>query len=116
MVGWVLFRSDSLPQALGHLKAMAGWADGDGLKHNLAFYLTGELLGFILMGMLLAAPLLPYLAAARKRLIGAQPRSRALALELTFSMGVLLFLVLLFGASLMVMASRAYSPFIYFRF
>jgi alginate O-acetyltransferase complex protein AlgI len=116
MVGWVLFRSDSLTQALCHLKAMAGWATGDGLKHNLAFYLTGELLGFILVGMLLSTPLHPYLAAARKRLIEAQSRSRALALEIIFSMGVLLFLMSLFGASLMVMASRSYSPFIYFRF
>ena len=114
--GWVLFRSDSLTQALGHLKAMAGWAAGDGLKHNLAFYLTGELLGFLLMGMLLATPLHPYWGAAWKRLIEGQPRSRALALELTFSLGGLLFLALLLGASLMVMASRAYSPFIYFRF
>ena len=114
--GWVLFRSDSLTQALGHLKAMAGWAAGDGLKHNLAFYLTGELLGFLLMGMLLATPLHPYWGAAWKRLIEGQPRSRALALELTFSLGGLLFLALLLGASLMVLASRAYSPFIYFRF
>jgi alginate O-acetyltransferase complex protein AlgI len=116
MVGWVLFRSDSLSQAFGHLKAMAGWAAGDGLKHNLAFYLTGELLGYMLLGMLCSAPLVPYWATALRRSTESQTRGRALAMELTLSIGGLLFLVVLFWASLMVLASRAYSPFIYFRF
>ena len=108
MLGWVLFRSDSMAHAGQFFKALAGLGNGDGRAYYLALYLDNR-----------------FLLALAAAIIGARPIARMLAghdgivkkpwvgwVSLVQSTG----LFLLFLASILVLAGDQYSPFLYVRF
>ena len=117
LVGWVLFRAETLAHALTYLQALGGIQDGSSALHPLGKYMTPEITLTIVLGVLGSAPLLPGLAGWLRETI---ERS-----EVTFSSvvarraygpvaaGSLVLLMLLVG---MRLASGSYNPFIYFRF
>jgi alginate O-acetyltransferase complex protein AlgI len=110
MVGWVFFRADTLPSAIGFLAAMFGLADAtQPTPFTLAFYLTPELWLALVAGVIGSTPIVPALARWREALAN---RWRAAGLDVMATTVLMLILV----ASIMQMAARTYNPFIYFRF
>ncbi len=99
MIGWVFFRSPSLTYAFGYLLALV--PHGDGGVYSLAVFLNKKRVLMILVGILSALPILPWL---RERLKG-----------LSTALGDLS-LVVVFVLALMAVMSGTYNPFIYFRF
>ncbi len=115
MVGWVLFRADTLTQAGGMLRAMAGFGHGLPTTYAWSWYVTPELILAFGCGLVGATPLLARLAR-RWSTGGGAAGNLAPTLPWAASAAVAVVLVVLLGASVMLSAARTYSPFIYFRF
>jgi len=104
MAGWVFFRADSLAGAAAMLAAMAGFGSAAPTPFAVGWYLTPELVLILLAGA-----------------IGSTPWTRTLAREGAGGWWALDYaraaaITAMFAASMMQLASRAYNPFIYFRF
>jgi alginate O-acetyltransferase complex protein AlgI len=115
LVGWVLFRADTLPHAIMFLKAMAGFAPRTS-PEDAALYLNPELVACIIVGAFASTPIGSVLLSAwdRLRARAREPIRPALenatvAASLAAGSGVFLY-------STMLMAAGTYNPFIYFRF
>ncbi len=108
VVGWVIFRAETLGGAASFLAAMIGLGGGGaGAKTPLevAFCLNAELYIALAIGLAGSLPLLPALARRIEEAAGGAfeaLRIGALALVLCYSA--------------VLMAAGAYNPFIYFRF
>ncbi|MEP7116433.1 MAG: MBOAT family O-acyltransferase, partial [Acidobacteriota bacterium] len=124
MVGWVLFRADTLAGAGGMLQALAGLGQGLPTSYDWSWYVTPELIIAFGGGIVGATPVMPALASRLRAGGGATgnvapddsadgPTAR---LGWLASAAATLGLGLLLGASVMLSAARTYSPFIYFRF
>ena len=111
MVGWVFFRSDTLPGALAFLKAMAGARAVTAGIYTPGWYLTPDVWIALIAGAIGSTPIVPAVAAWRDRAADGGPR-----LTLAFSPASTAALALLLVASIMQIAARTYNPFIYFRF
>jgi len=115
LVGWVLFRADTLPHAIMFLKAMAGFAPRTS-PENAALYLNPELIVCIIVGTFAATPIGTVLLGVWERLrvrarasIRPALESATVAASLAAGSGVFIY-------SSMLMAAGTYNPFIYFRF
>ncbi len=105
-MGWVLFRADSLATAGNFYAALAGFG-GSGVTQpavNVSTWLDGKLALLILVGIVAASPVVPWLKS-RFALQGALFEGLRIAV-------VSLVLML----SLMELVNGSYNPFIYFRF
>lgn len=117
MAGWVLFRAETLPQAVDYLAAMARLPDLAAPPAGVMVLLNSERLAAIAAGLLFAVPTLPWLLDRMRA-----PRLAAsVALEPrldTQSVHVLSTPVLLAGLalSIAVLAGTTLNPFLYFRF
>ena len=110
MIGWVFFRADTLTEALAFLKAMFGATAIAPTPYTVDWYLTPELWLALAAGAIGSAPLGPAIVRWRT----AADRDGALAFpRATLAVGAL---GALFVASILQIAARTYSPFIYFRF
>src|SRR5262249_39501953 len=61
MSGWVLFRADSLHQAMAFFTAMSGLGQGSGVAYHVWLYLDTKLLLVLVAGIIGATPVLPFL-------------------------------------------------------
>ncbi len=115
VIGWVLFRAESLGVAMQRLGAMFGAAKGSGLVQHPASFLGYDTILACVAAGIGATPWWRRLSDVRLRLEATKTRP-AVLLDATF--GVLSFaaLVLVFVASVALLASGVYNPFIYFRF
>ena len=108
MLGWVLFRCDTLVHAGHYYAALAGFAAGDPLHHPLGEWLDPLTLTALALGVVLSMPVGPTLARWRE---AATARGNALVLSLDVAgLAVLLLVATSF------LAGGTYNPFIYFRF
>jgi len=113
MLGWVLFRSDSIVHATQFFKALAGLGSGDGRAFYPALYLDNRVLLALGAAILGSFPLKRLLA--RWGALGKGLQTNALLrASVMFAGNAALFA--LFLISLMVMAGDKYSPFLYVRF
>jgi alginate O-acetyltransferase complex protein AlgI len=116
MAGWVFFRTETLADASAYFRALAGLSEATGQLHYVAQYLDARTAFVLLVGIVLATPVMS--ALNRKLLVmagsgqGAAPGLRATAYS-TANVLVLSSLLLL---CMTAIAANAYSPFIYFRF
>jgi alginate O-acetyltransferase complex protein AlgI len=115
-VGWVLFRAETLPNALTFLRAMAGMGRGTGLAYHTGLYLDSQLVLALLAGVIGSAPLLPLLAHVRGRVLTASDGLVASTLRLGVAFAEVVTLSVLLLSSAMLLAAGTYNPFIYFRF
>lgn len=115
-VGWLLFRADTVAQALVFLRAMAGLGQGSGIVYHTGLYLEAQLVLALLAGVLASAPLLPWLQDAGRRVLSAGRGPLAAGLRVGMATTELAALSLLFLCSTMLLAAGTYNPFIYFRF
>ena len=113
MVGWVIFRADTLAGAMAMLAAMAGSGGAAPAVYAPAWFWNTEVVLALAAGIVGSTPVLPALA---QRLAAPAASGGVRVLRWQGSMAAMLGLVALLAASLMLSASRSYNPFIYFRF
>ncbi len=116
MVGWVIFRTESMTHAISYLSAMAGLAHGAGVKYNVAMFLSDKLKLEIGMGMIASAPLYPLLKRIGASILQRPPAKYRLALNVAFGLAGLAFVCAIVYASVLSLAVSAYSAFIYSKF
>jgi alginate O-acetyltransferase complex protein AlgI len=114
IIGWVFFRADTLPRAIGYLRAMAGFGRGNGLEYNAGLYLDNELKLILVLALIGATPIASRLAkmAASERQGQAPTRWSGWSLSIVGD----LYLATIFVVSASYLAAGTYNPFIYFRF
>jgi alginate O-acetyltransferase complex protein AlgI len=122
MVGWVFFRADTLAAAMAFLRAMAGFGAAAPTAFSVSWYLTPELWLGLVAGTLGSMPLVPALerwinspATGGSRQF-TRSRTFSTALRWTMDAAAIGALSVILVASILQVAARSYSPFIYFRF
>ncbi len=108
LIGFVIFRADTMTQAFSYLAAM--FAGGQGAAADLAgvlTYLTPWFLCVLAVACVTSFPLLP---AARERLCRGRTGTRVYA-GVSYAGSLLLF-----ALCVLSLAADTYNPFIYFRF
>ena len=115
MLGWVLFRSDSLSHAMQFFKGLAGLGTGDGRAYYAALYLDNRVLLALAAAIIGVWPVKRLFAREGEGANSGRLRPNGHWGELIrFTGRALLFA--LFLVSLMVMVGDKYSPFLYVRF
>lgn len=107
VLGWVVFRSESLPAAKLFIKSMFGMA-GNGLMDGVARFNMREYFIVFAAGCLCATPVFKVL---KERISSRGPRAAVLCNGAGYAVQFLLFIV---SVSFLVM--NAHNPFIYFNF
>jgi alginate O-acetyltransferase complex protein AlgI len=105
MGGWVLFRCDTLAQAVGYYAALLGHAQGDSSRRPLYEVLDPFVAFTLLVGIAFATPL--------ARTIGEWRDRHANAVVLGADVA---WLAVVFVLATAFLAAGTYNPFIYFRF
>jgi alginate O-acetyltransferase complex protein AlgI len=111
MVGWVLFRADTLGGAWGFLQAMAGLNSASPTPYTAAWYLTPHVLITLAAAVIGSGPVLHEAARWRERSLQRRPR-----LAPVWDSALTAALMLLLVGGVMQTAAGTYNPFIYFRF
>jgi alginate O-acetyltransferase complex protein AlgI len=115
MIGWVFFRADTLAKAVTMLAAMAGAGGGAPAPYAPAWYWNAEVLLALAAGVIGSTPVLPALAR-RLSAASTEDGTGTVRLRLQPSMVAVFTLLVITMVSILLSASRSYSPFIYFRF
>ena len=110
MMGWVLFRAESVESAWAFYRALVG-AGSSTTTSPLALFATRQALAGLLAGVLVSMPLVPWSQSIHRTW---QHRRPSLARLMDFA-GAMSLILLLFCCALLV-AADTYNPFIYFRF
>jgi len=114
--GWVLFRSETLSQAITFFNAMSGLNHAVAVPQPLSRYVTSQVLSSIGIGIILSAPLWPWVRELCGKMVKATPEPfQAPALFAGLLLETLLNAALLL-ISLAWLAGGTYNPFIYYRF
>jgi len=115
IVGWVLFRSDSLAGAITYIGIMFGVAGGGG-SQLFSLYMDNKLSWELAVAVILSIPLSPTISRFKERFIGPEPSKRNVGFELVYETGRLVLLILMTYFTVISLAAGVYNPFIYFRF
>ncbi len=116
IVGWVIFRSESMEQVGAILSAMAGFSQGAGLEHHVKLYMNAELVRTIIIGSVFAIPWIPWLSDLRERRLAPRQDSLSRLLDGTYAFVTVVICAAILLASAMWLSAGTYNPFIYFRF
>ncbi len=115
MVGWVLFRADSFPQAMAYLQTMVSF-DHFASAHPLARYLSRQVATSVGLGLLFSMPFWHWLQALKAQI----PLRVPIPLRHIFQglglAGETMLICFVFVVSLAWLSSATFNPFIYFRF
>jgi alginate O-acetyltransferase complex protein AlgI len=116
MFGWVLFRSDTVSQAMNFFSFMLGFGHVSAHAQPLTRYVTNQVLWTIGFGILLSTPLWPKIKELYGKMVAAAYEPlQAPTLFTGLFLEVLLMVALLLISSAW-MAGGTYNPFIYYRF
>lgn len=116
VVGWVIFRSDTIGAAFSYLGIMFGAAEQAG-RLSLSLYTDKKLAFELAMAIIFAAPVLPGLRKLPGPWIGrCRGRLSAVSLEIALAIGRLTVLAVLTYFTAISLAAGVYNPFIYYRF
>ncbi len=116
LIGWVLFRADSLEHALTFSSTMFGFEQDSSIKQPLAGYLTYHVMLALIAGIVFSAPVWPSFKAWLAKMSEAVPvrfQPGVAAAGFGLEAAGLIFILLVSSAWL---AGGTYNPFIYFRF
>jgi len=116
MVGFVIFRADTLGQAGAFVAAMAGFAPGTGIEYHVKLYMDAELMRMLGIGIVFSVPWIPWLEAWHASRIAGRPGRFARFLDASLAYGSVAAPAIILLASAMWLAAGTYNPFIYFRF
>lgn len=115
-VGWVFFRAATLPQAWMFLRAMAGFPLGDGVQYHASLYLDNLIVLLLVAGAVGSYPLFQWLAGTATRLLRGLTGWKFRIAEWTLATWNVAALCALLLASLTLIASGTFKPFLYSRF
>ncbi|NLC39933.1 MAG: MBOAT family protein [Clostridiaceae bacterium] len=107
VLGWVLFRADSVSYALSYVKAMFGFSAESFKPYNISYFLDARLINVFVFGIIASTDIVKKLLNLADLLPPLQSARHYLSLFVSF---MLLLLCVLF------IMNQGYSPFIYFRF
>ncbi|MDR0853078.1 MAG: MBOAT family protein [Clostridiales Family XIII bacterium] len=110
VVGWVLFRSDSIEYAIVYIKNMFGFLSQASAKVSSLYYLNGFFIFVIIVAMLLSIPVYPALKMKLQDV--AETKNFGVILYILQGLGI----VIILGVSLLFIVNQNYNPFLYFRF
>jgi alginate O-acetyltransferase complex protein AlgI len=116
LAGWVLFRAETIPQALAFYGAMVGLGRGSGIEYTLSSYLNSQLLIALAIGILFSTPIVVVMHKWQERLIADYKGAGAVVLQVFSRLINLVTMAIIFIASAALSAAGTYNPFIYFRF
>lgn len=103
VIGWVMFRADSMPQAWEFIKNMFGCIKVHNIAYNWSYYVGNiEIITFV-AAIILSMPIFSKILFI--------PRERKILRTV-----VNVWLIILFVVSVAKVAASTYNPFIYFRF
>ncbi|MDD4104218.1 MAG: MBOAT family protein [Clostridiales bacterium] len=116
LVGWVIFRAESLPRAIQYLGYMFGVADGGFMDNFFRYYVSNG--KWVLLAA--AACSVPAIGFIRNKLsakteVSSEYPARS-SLLVVMDVGKTILTVLIFALSLLVSVNSTYNPFIYFNF
>ncbi len=114
LVGWVVFRAETLPQALHHLAVMFGLSRPEVLVEPARYYVDASVGWALLVGVLISMPTAAGAAAWMRQAV-ADRGDRGPAAWAFVGARLATTALLLLAAAASV-ASSTYNPFIYFRF
>lgn len=109
ILGWVLFRAESIGQAFGYYRAMLGLNAGGDVYAELSYFFSDGLLVVFAFGALLATPLMETLIRSLHRQLPSVLKGPSFNVQ-----WVGVFTIFIF--SIISVAGGTYNPFIYFRF
>lgn len=116
VLGWVLFRSDTLGNALQYTAIMLGAAEENNFQ-LLYLYINSKLIFELTMAVLFSAPLFQLSLHQKDRFMTAHLHNKDTSYyEIFFQCTRIGGLTLLTYFSVISLAAGAYNPFIYFRF
>jgi D-alanyl-lipoteichoic acid acyltransferase DltB (MBOAT superfamily) len=107
IIGWVLFKSESITSATIYLGSMFGY-NSIGLFDQNFFYYFLNCKWILLCGIILSTPIIPYIKT-KLNFVGIKNSN-------IYRFISFLGLIFIFGTSLIVCIKSSYNPFIYFNF
>jgi len=119
IIGWVIFRSDSLHYAAGYLKAMFGLSPGNAPVLAVGSYLNSLVVLTLLVGIAISSPFIPKVNILKDNFINVIRSKKSRLYQvfgLSWSLGELLCLVVILVVSIMSLSGALNNPFIYFKF
>lgn len=117
MVGWVIFRSESLSSAIAYIKSMFQFSAGGEEYLPLSTYLNTKLQFELLVASVLAVPVYPMLKNIYGSVVSVPvPPYAASVRDSFFAVSRFSFLSAVLYFSVISLAAGVYNPFIYFRF
>lgn len=115
MLGWVLFRADTLTQAVFFLKALAGF-DAVTTGQPVGRYVGRQVLWALVLGVVFAAPTWAWLKSKLATLTDRLPMKLRAPAQTTGYLAETVALIVLLLVSAAWLAGGTYNPFIYYRF
>ncbi len=117
LMGYVVFRADSMAIAMNYLAALWGFAQGTGAGHHINFYMQMETWIALFAGIIGSAPICPYLDELTTSWLNRSTRGRITGiLHAIYPNLKSLLLLLILALSIIKLSASTYNPFIYFRF
>lgn len=105
LIGWVMFRADTVGQGLGFLKTMFGLGESGYIPFGIHYYLTSYNIIILLIAVLASTPVVNFVLQREYSKLGRYGR-----------ICEYLYLIFVFILSISYIASSTYHPFIYFQF
>lgn len=112
MIGWVLFRTETLPQAKQFLAAIFGNSDASTISYEVVLHFDALFITTILCALFFMCPIFPYIKNWMKKKENTSFLTSDTLMQ-TVKIPALSFIFLLAASAL---ATGVYNPFIYFRF
>lgn len=112
VVGWTMFRADSVGQGIGFVKLMFGMGIPDYVPFGLEYYLSSYNIFIITTALILSTPIIMYLKDATIDKLTELRGNAYVYCRIVDDLYLVLVLVLCISS----LASSTYNPFIYFRF
>lgn len=103
ILGWVLFRADSLEQAVGYIRTMFGMTNIGTLTFEYPYFINKKIVFWMIISALGSTP---FISNKLKKYSGNK----------TFELLSTIFISLLFIVAIIFVVNSTYSPFIYFQF
>jgi len=116
MFGWVIFRCDSLPQAISFMTIMLGGGQQITDYSLVSLYLDNKSRFEIFLAIIFAFPLYHYLVRLKQLVVQKSSGAAAAALNISIYTIQLIFLSTISYFTVISLAAGVYNPFIYFRF
>lgn len=117
VLGWVFFRSPSLPYAVSFIGAMFGVSTVPTAAYDAAVYVTPAVVLAVLAGIVGSMPFMPAISRYRKRIQTRLTQSANGSLLATSVASVeAVLLIVIFVASIIMVFTESFRPFIYSQF